>query len=249
MYQKERIDKILQILRENGYVDVKYLCDEIGYSKATINRDLNCMQSQKLIVRSYGGIEIVENKGTSLKFRYHKMKRQKKQICKAAADLVKDGDTIFIDPSSTTEFMVPFLVGKKDVTIITSNIAIVYYLSDYSDLKVVCLGGEIIEPPFMLGGDLCVRNAMSFKADKFFFSTYSINENGEIGGGGKYNLLINVMAKNSDKVIYLADSTKINLQSKTVVMTIDDVDTIISDYKFDKTIKKKYKNVEFIEVN
>lgn len=249
MYQKERIDKILQILRENGYVDVKYLCDEIGYSKATINRDLNCMQSQKLIVRSYGGIEIVENKGTSLKFRYHKMKRQKKQICKAAADLVKDGDTIFIDSSSTTEFMVPFLVGKKDVTIITSNIAIVYYLSDYSDLKVVCLGGEIIEPPSMLGGDLCVRNAMSFKADKFFFSTHSINENGEIGGGGEYNLLINVMAKNSDKVIYLADSTKINLQSKTVVMTIDDVDTIISDYKFDETIKKKYKNVEFIEVN
>ena len=38
MYRKERVDKILSILRDNGYVNVKYLCDEIGYSKATMYR-------------------------------------------------------------------------------------------------------------------------------------------------------------------------------------------------------------------
>jgi len=48
MYQKERIDLILKILQENGYVNVKYLCDKIGYSKATINRDLNYMEKQKI---------------------------------------------------------------------------------------------------------------------------------------------------------------------------------------------------------
>ena len=80
MYQKERIDLILKILRENGYVNVKYLCDTIGYSKATINRDLNFMAKQKLIIRSYGGVELIEKQNIPLIFRYHKMKKEKKHI-------------------------------------------------------------------------------------------------------------------------------------------------------------------------
>ena len=248
MYQKERVDKILKILRENGYVNVKYLCDEIGYSKATINRDLNYMEKRKLVVRSYGGVELVEKQDIPLVFRYHKMKAEKKRICKAAAELVKDGDVIFIDPSSTTEYITPYLVDKNNIVVITSNIAIVAYLSDFSNIKTVCLGGEIFEPPSMLGGDLCVKNAMEYKADKFFFSTHGINDNGEIGGSGIYNLLTNVMARNSKEVIYLVDHEKVNLASKSVVMTVDSVDIIVTDYKFGENFKEKYNNTKFIEV-
>lgn len=248
MYQKERVDKILSILRENGYVNVKYLCNEIGYSKATINRDLNYMVKQKLVVRSYGGVELVEKQGVPLAFRYHKMKKEKKRICKAAAALVKDGDVIFIDSSSTTEYMASYLVDKNDITVITSNISVVTYLSDFQNIRTICLGGEIMESPSMLGGNLCVQNAMMYKADKFFFAAHSINENGEIGGSGAYTLPITVMAKNSDKTIYLVDHEKVNLQSRSVVMTVDDVDIIVSDINFSNSFKLKYSHVEFVEV-
>ena len=248
MYQKERIDLILKILRENGYVNVKYLCDTIGYSKATINRDLNFMAKQKLIIRSYGGVELIEKQDIPLIFRYHKMKKEKKRICKAAAELVKDGDVIFLNPSSTTEYIAPYLVDKKNITVITSNIALVAYLSDFPEIKTICLGGEIFEPPAMLGGDLCVKNALEYKADKFFFSTHGINDNGELGGGGRYNLITNVMAHNSKEVIYLVDHEKVNLPSKSVVMTADSVDIIITDYIFDEKFKEKYNHIKFIEV-
>ncbi len=248
MYQKERIDLILKILRENGYVNVKYLCDTIGYSKATINRDLNFMAKQKLIIRSYGGVELIEKQNIPLIFRYHKMKKEKKRICKAAAELVKDGDVIFLNPSSTTEYIAPYLVDKKNITVITSNIALVAYLSDFPEIKTICLGGEIFEPPAMLGGDLCVKNALEYKADKFFFSTHGISDNGELGGGGRYNLITNVMAHNSKEVIYLVDHEKVNLPSKSVVMTADSVDIIITDYIFDEKFKEKYNHIKFIEV-
>lgn len=248
MYQKERVDKILNILREKGYVSVKYLCDEIGYSKATLNRDLNFMEKQKMIKRSYGGVEIVENKGVVLQFRYHKMKNEKKKLCRAAAALIDDGDVIFIDGSSTTEFMIEYLAGKKNLTVITNNTAIISFLSEFESIKTICLGGEIIEAPTMLGGELCVKNAMSYKADKLFFASNSINEKGEIGGSGAYGLLINIMAENSDKVIYLADHSKINLSFKRVIMTADEVDTIITDFEFSDEFKEKYKNTEFITI-
>ena len=249
MHQKERIDEILKILRENNYVDVKYLCDEIGYSKATINRDLNYMVQQKMIVRSHGGVELTDNNDiVPLRFRYHKMKNEKKRIGKAAAELVKDGDTIFVDLSSTTEYMATYLVDKKDITVITSNIAIVAYLSEFSNIRTICMGGEIIESPSMLGGDLCVKNLMEYKADKFFFASIGINDNGEIIGGEVYNLLLNVMRRNSDMTVYLVDHEKVNLPGKNVLMTANDVNAIITDHKFTDEFKKKYGHVEFIEV-
>lgn len=248
MSQKERIERILKILRENGYVNVTYLCEKLGYSKATVNRDLNVMVGQKLILRSYGGIELIEKQSVPLKFRYHKMKNEKKRMCKAAAELVKSGDVIFIDSSSTTEYLAPYLAGKSNITVITSNMAIVEYLSDFTDIRAICLGGEIMESPSMLGGDLCAKNAMGYKADKFFFSTASINDSGEIGGGGLYSLLLNIMAHNSEQVIYLADHQKVNLPAKCVVMTVDDVDVVITDHVFEDWFKEKYKRVTFIEV-
>lgn len=248
MNHKERIKKILSILRETGYVNVKYLCSEIGYSKATINRDLNFMEKQNMVIRSYGGVELVSRQNTPLTFRYHKMKNEKIKLCKAASLLVKDGDTIFIDPSSTTEYMAYYLIDKKNITVITNNIAIVSYLSSYSSIKTICLGGEIVEPPSMLGGNQCIKNAMEYKADKFFFSSHSINLNGEIGSwGGGHNLLTHIMAQNSEKIIYMADHEKVNIKSKGVVMTLDSVNTIITDYKFDDSFKEKYSHIEFIE--
>lgn len=248
MYRKERTEKIMQILRENGYVNVKYLCTELGYSKATINRDLNYLENLELITRSYGGVELVERQSIPLAFRYHKMKNEKKRICKAAAALVNDGDTIFIDASSTTEYMAPYLARKKAVTVITNNISIVSYLSEFTNIRTICLGGVIAEPPAMLCGDLCIKNTMEYKADKMFFATESINEEGEIGGSGVYSLHLSVMAKNSSQVIYMADHEKINLRSASVVMTLDDVDIVVTDYSFDEKIKARFKNVEFIEV-
>jgi len=249
MYQKERVDEILKILHKNNYVNVKYLCDKIGYSKATINRDLNYMAKQKMIVRSHGGVELVDNNEIiPLRFRYHKMKNEKKRIGKAAAELVKDGDVIFIDLSSTTEYMAPYLVDKKDITVITSNIAIVAYLSEFPNIRIICMGGEIIESPSMLGGDLCVKNFMEYKADKFFFASIGMNDNGEIVGGEIYKLLLNVMRRNSNKAIYLVDHEKVNLPAKNVLMTVNDVDAIITDYRFSDEFKAKYNNTEFVEV-
>ncbi|MBR2020854.1 MAG: DeoR/GlpR transcriptional regulator [Clostridia bacterium] len=248
MYQKERVDRIMQILREKGYVSVKYLCGEVGYSKATVNRDLNFMEKQKMITRSYGAVEIIEKKDVELEFRYHKMKREKLKLCKAAAELVNDGDIVFVDSSSTTEFIAQYLIKKNDVTVITSNTAVVSYLGGFSNIRIICLGGEIMEPPSMLGGELCVKNAMEYKADKLFFSSHGINDDGEIGGGGGYSLLLNVMAKNSKEVIYLVDHTKINLDSRHVIMTADKLDVIISDCDFSESFREKFGKIKYIKI-
>lgn len=246
MLQKERTDAIMQVLQENGYVTVKFLVDKLHYSNATINRDLNFLQKQNLVRRSYGGVEIVKNKGVRLPFRYHKMKSVKTLLSKKAAEMVEDGDVIFIDGTTTTEYMGHFLEDKKDITVITNNIALVMHLAEMR-IKVICLGGSVVEPPYMLCGADTVENASRYRADKVFFSSGCVSEEGFLDSGWAYAEMRQKMIENSDKVIYLADHEKItDVKGKTLCFS--DVDVVITDFKFDEKVKEKYADVEFVEI-
>lgn len=246
MLQKERMDAILAILQENGYVTVKFLVEKLHYSNATINRDLNYMQKQNLVKRSYGGVEIVKNKGVRLPFRYHKMKSVKTLLSRKAAELVEVGDVIFIDGTTTTEYMGHYLSEKKDITVITNNMALVMHLAEQG-IKTVCLGGRVIEKPFMLGGDDAAEAAGKYHADKFFFSSGAISEEGIINAELSYRPMKRVMMENADKVIFLADHEKLK-EVKGKAFSFLDVDVVITDFEFPSHTKEKFPDVKFVEV-
>lgn len=247
MYQQERLNSIMDIVKKNGYVTVKFLTEELHYSNATINRDLNILEKQKLIKRSYGGVEVSNDVSISLVFRYHKMKIAKNNIGKTASTFINDGDTIFIDGSTTAQYIGKYITEKKDITVITNNIALVSYLSEYN-INVICLGGRVVEIPSMLDGADTVENAMKYRADKMFFSIGSITDDGKIGTNDIYYLLHKVMIENSDKVFLLIDSGKLNRTSPKYFPSDIKLNYIISDYNFKEETKNKLKNTEFIVV-
>lgn len=237
----------MDILKENGYVTVKFLTQELHYSNATVNRDLNILEKQKLVKRSYGGVEIVNNTSTPLVFRYHKMKTTKNNIGRAAAKFICDGDTIFIDGSTTAQYIGKYITNKKNLTVITNNIALVSYLSEYS-IDVVCLGGKVVEIPSMLDGVETVENAMKYSADKMFFSVGSMSDDGKIGTEDIYYLLHTVMMQNSKETFLLIDSDKINRESPRYISSDFKIDYIISDYDFKEEAKRKLDNTRFVKI-
>jgi len=247
MYQKERIDMILSILKENGYVTVKYLTKVLGYSTATVNRDLNIMENQKMIRRTYGGVELVENQGVPLAFRYHKMRAAKKQIGKKAAEYICDGDTVFIDGSTTAECVGRFITDRKNLTVITNNMALVSYLCRF-DITVICLGGKVVEIPSMLDGLETAQNAAMYHADKMFFSVGAVTKDGKVGGGKTYSQMHWNMARNADKVFLLIDHEKIDQPYEYIKFRFDEIDCVISDYVFDEEVKKEFSDTEFVEI-
>lgn len=247
MYQKERLDWIMGILNEYGYVTVKYLTQELHYSTATINRDLNLLEKQKLIKRSYGGVERVKEKGVPLNFRYHKMKPVKNKLGKKAAEFINDGDKIFIDASTTTQYIGKYITEKKNLTVITNNMALVSYLSEYG-IEVICLGGKVVEIPSLLDGAETVENAMKYSVDKMFFSTGAISSDGKIASGKLYDLLHRVMINNSKEVYCIVDSGKVDRAYNMILCDLAKVDYLITDYVFDDKIKEKYHDTNFVEI-
>ena len=244
IYQRERIDAILKILEQHGYATVKSLTEALSYSTATINRDLNVMVKERLVKRSYGGVEPIGDSSVLLPFRYEKMKAAKQRIAKAAATLVEDGDTIFVDASTTTEAMGPYLLEKKELTVITNNMALVIFLSGYG-VKVRCLGGAVVEPPYMLLGTETVANVRRFHADKMFFSTGGITADGTLSFGGMYEPVHEAMMENADRVVYLADHEKLRPSFK-VKRDFSEVDVIVTDFAIASEVQAHFPSTHFL---
>ncbi|MBR5459744.1 MAG: DeoR/GlpR transcriptional regulator [Clostridia bacterium] len=208
---------------------------------------MNILEKQKLVHRTYGGVELVEKKGVTLPFRYHKMKSAKARLARVAAELVRDGDTVFLDASTTTEYISHYLVDKKDITVITNNIAMVSFLSDRG-VNVICLGGRVVEPPSMLSGEDTVDMAERYNADICFFSTGGFTRDGIIEGSFVYGQLHRVMRRNSKRVWYVADHDKLKDFFSQNLFDFGSVDGVISDYRFEDEVKRKYGECRFVTV-
>ncbi len=245
MSQKLRQEQILHILETRGYVTVQYLIKTLQYSSATINRDLNTMQNAGLVKRSYGGVEAAKRSHLPpFPQRQFYKKQEKRRIAEAAAAQIEEGDTVFLNSGTTVQYMAPFLMHKKEVTVITNNMRLAIELAD-SSLEVICLGGRITEKPYVLGGDITVEQALHYRPDKMFFSTGAITRDGLVGSN---SLLYRMMLKNSAVAWLLTDSTKLCDRLSDVLCDFSAVTGVISDFSFPEDIKERYTNVQFLEL-
>ncbi|MBQ9099114.1 MAG: DeoR/GlpR transcriptional regulator [Clostridia bacterium] len=247
MTAKARQEQILEILKQQGYVTVKYLIEALQYSSATINRDLNALESRQLVIRSYGGVELVRSSYVPIPFRSHKMRAEKQHIGRAAAELVQDGDTIFIDGSTTAQCMAQHLLHRKELTVITNNMMLALDLASHG-VKVVCLGGTVVEAPSMLCGIETVENAARYRVDKMFFATRAATATGLIASGDYYDPMLKTIAKNAGTIFYLVDHKKIDQPFSELYGDFGCVHYVISDHGFSAEVKAKFPHTTFISV-
>jgi len=244
MSQILRQNQIMAILQKRGYVTVRYLVDALHYSSATINRDLNRMQVLGLIKRSYGGVEAAKaDHLPALTERQFYMKKEKRRIAQAAAGLIRNGETVFLDGSTTVQYMLPFLSEKKGLRVITNNMRLAIELGD-TDADVICLGGHIAERPHVLAGKETVENAQKYTAHKMFFSVDRITADGFINS--TYYLMYKTMLKNSDEAYLLTDKTKLVDRLDEKLCDFSVLSGVISNFVFPEETAAAYPGVTFL---
>ena len=141
----KRQQALLKELREEKTIDVETVAQKLGVSPTTIRRDLVMFEKQNLIERFHGGATLLEEslreEDTPADSHEAEDKEQKQIIARYAAELVEDGDTIFINSSSTALMMLDYLKGKR-VIVVTNNGFAVSYPHD-SQVEIIMTGGEI----------------------------------------------------------------------------------------------------------
>ena len=181
MLKNERQERILELIDEHRYVTAQQLSRLLYVSLPTVRRDLAELQQQGLILRNHGGAKKAEE-GTveiPLSFRNSYKQKEKKRLCRAAATLVKDGDTLFIDGSTTLLPMADCLADRHNLTVITNGIPLAMLLNN-RHIRTYCTGGELQEASIAMAGRYAEELLAHFNVDTVFFSAYGINDRGYI---------------------------------------------------------------------
>lgn len=235
MFMEERLSKILDLVKENNKVFVKDLSKQFNVTESMIRKDLNNLQKEGLVERTYGGAilprGIAEN--STITKRLEKDTSIKEIIAKKAFDVINDFDTIFLDISSTN-YILAKLLSKSDkkITIITNMIEISsLFTNPNSDIQLICIGGLYNKKLGGVTGSEAINSISKYKYNKSFIGVGGVNilnrsiYNFDLEEGNTKSAIIS----SSKEVYLLLQNEKFNLDGAYRFASLDKVDFIITE--------------------
>lgn len=169
MLKDERYDKILEILEKDTYISAQKLSKMLNVSLPTIRRDLSELQRRELILRNHGGAKRLNTDHSVMPIDFRKTvnHKEKRQLCQAAANLIKDDDIIFLDSSTTVLQMADFIPQKSSIIVVTNSILLSTLLARRS-ITTFCTGGELQQNSMCYAGSFSEDFIKRFNFDKVF---------------------------------------------------------------------------------
>jgi len=207
---------------------VNKLSRELGVSEVTVRADLNELETQGLLSRSRGGAQLAVHQ--SIIERQELRVEEKNRIARKAAELVRDGDRIMIEAGTTTALVVRYLLGKRDVQIVTNSTLVFAYARLNPALQITMTGGEFRRETESMVGPVALRTIAGLNVRLAFVGTdgFSI-ERGmttHLVEGGE---IVKAMRERADETWLLADSSKYGKSGFVTVLSLSEIDGIISD--------------------
>ena len=228
----ERRNFILTALQEDRRVLVSDLSQRYQVSEETIRRDLEKLEKEGFVKKTYGGAVINEDNNVELPLMIRKKKNVigKQRIAELAKDLIEDGESILLDGSSTALFIAKRIKDKKNLTVITNSIEILLELSDVSGWKVMATGGTIREGSLAMIGHQTESMLAEYFVDKCFISCKGIDLKAGITDlSESYASLKKTMLATAKKKILAVDSTKFDTVAFAKVADFSEISTIVLD--------------------
>ena len=224
-----RHTKILELLTEKNKVDVTELSQNLGVSQVTIRKDLDMLEKKGLIVREHGFATLNGQDDMNNRLAYHYDIKQ--QLAKSACQMIEDGETIMIESGSCCALLAQEIAStKKDVTIITNSSFIADYIRQYSQVKLILLGGEYQKEAQVCVGPMTRKCVEAFFVDKFFIGADGFSKtSGFTGNDYMRSETVRDMAKQAQHVIVITESSKFQQVGLVNLLPTDQVSYVVTD--------------------
>jgi DeoR/GlpR family transcriptional regulator of sugar metabolism len=224
----DRERRLLDILVDDPDLSVNAISQNLDVSPATIRNDLNILTEKGALVRMRG--KSVPAYHPDLLARQKKNVDEKKRIARAAASLVRDGDTIIIDTGTTAAQIPRYLVGKSDVHVVTNSMMLLPYARISPGIHLTIVGGEFRPAIDCLIGKLATEGFSNFHVRLAFIGTAGFTIEGGITNMFLESAeVIREMCNVADRIILVADSTKYGQLGFAKVIPLNRVHQIVTD--------------------
>jgi len=241
MFLEERLDEILQLLKLEGKVVVKNLSERFNVSEGMIRKDLQKLEAEGLIKRTYGGAilerKILSNKNTNS--RVINDLEGKDKISNLVFNEIEDKDVIFLDISTTNYAIATALERtKKNITIITNMSRIAMLFNYTPNVDIIFVGGNYNKDLAGTIGSETIEAIRRFRVNKAFIGAGGINiesdfvSNFNLDEANTKKSIIEI----SKKSYLVATNEKFYRDGSYKFANLKDIDCIITDTKPDEKI-------------
>lgn len=207
-----RRGKILEKLKQKGTVSVTQLASELGATPVTIRSDLDALEEEGYLVRVQGGAVPSQRVQTTRQSseREGLNASEKRVIARCVAELVRDGDTLFINSGTTMQMVASALRVRKNLNIVTNSLSVAYELGSVPTFRVILLGGEMnAQYGFTYGSD-AQEQLSHYQADWAVMSLDGIDARSGLTTYHAEEATINrMMISRSKQLVVAADHTKV----------------------------------------
>ncbi|MBN9065893.1 MAG: DeoR/GlpR family DNA-binding transcription regulator [Rhizobiaceae bacterium] len=231
MYLPPRHTEIVQIAKDHGRVLVEALASHFGVTPQTIRKDLNELCEQHLLTRIHGGALFpagIEN--MEYEARRKIAADEKEAIGQAAARLIPDNSSLFVNIGTTTEAVGNALLDHAGLMIITNNINVANRMRIYPSIEVVIAGGVVRGSDGGIVGEAAVDFIKQFKVDYAVIGTSAIDHDGALLDFDFREVKVaQAIIANARHVILVSDSTKFERTAPVRIGHLSQVNTFITD--------------------
>ncbi len=243
MLAVERRNMIEKLITEHGSVLVVELAKKFDVTTETIRGDLEKLERQGVLVRTYGGATLsvgVESENVAEREIINFEGKQKIGI--RAASFIRDGETVFLDASTSALHLARNLKTKRSITVITNADKIVSELSDCPDITVICVGGKLNPKNMSFVGRIAEKNIReNYYANRCFFSCKGVTAaRGLVEASEEEAEIKKAMIDMSESVIFLCDHRKLGRLGIPKIAGFERIDTLITDVDLNDEWKKLF---------
>lgn len=253
----ERRSMIAEEVNRRASIQVAEICENFNVSEVTVRNDLAVLEKLGKLRRTHGGAVSI-NRVITVAYPDQRMNANvdaKRSVGERAADLVVDGDSLFVDTGTTLLEFVKCLHSKRDITIVTNDLAIAMFAdTSLPHADVLLLGGVLRKNHRYITGSLTKRNLDNIFADKAFLATDSFDPN----HGFTTEYMANAdtkatMIQQARKRIMVMDSSKLRSSCFLKFASIDDFDTVVIDHDtngvLESAISRAHRAIELIQTS
>lgn len=244
MLSQKRAELILQQIQIQGFVKISDLADQLQVSVDTIRRDLKSMEQGGLIQCVRGGACLPESLASLANFTKREImhSEEKRIACRKAVQYVNKGMVVALNSGTTNTILAQELAMRNDkFTVVTNNLAAVQILMQNPAIRLIVVGGTIDSQEKCTYGSLCEQEFARYYPDICFLAINAVNEQ---DGFTDFRLeeigIIQLLAARSRQVIAVMDSSKLGKRSKMQVLSLDQVDCLMTDDQISLELREKY---------
>ncbi len=229
---------IKEIILEKKSITVLELAKLFSVTEETIRRDLKQLEDEGFLTRTYGGAFIQDGVGNNvdLTIRETAYTENKQNIAEKCRDIIKNGDSIFLD-SSTTALQIAKAVKNMRLTVASNSLLIINELCEKENIHLITLGGTYLPDDKAFCGNITLKNLEQYYFDKVFMSCRSLSmEHGITDSHEPTASIRQNLIKRGQKIYIAADFSKFG---KTSFITISDF-APITGLVTDKSLSRKW---------